>query len=564
MKKRLTREEFEKFDLETHGFIELTEDQLRYEVNGGWGKSSSSSTKSCGSGSSKSTGNSTSSKTTNTNTKNNASSKNTNTNTGSKQVANTNHAVANAKVGDTVTRNNGTTVTLTQGDINYAKAHDNTPNTATPAPAASSKQESTGTSGQKPGSTFVWGGSSGNANTNTNQNNVTYVSYTPGKIQQEQKAGQTEQGIGKSTGTSESVIMTGGDGLKQKEEQKAGAAYDRNASTGGVTNPSKKGKEILNSLGTKAKAVMKETVSDYMQAEKKKAQTIVNSFEMLGSECSSMLNRLRTKVQDGRKSNKTIDDVCMENCGNDVFGNNTGRYINLSRLQSETANRTTNKNLGYKENDVSGTIMYASDGRNPYAYPKTFEEWSGNVKDFWVNLAKNTELIPEGNVQVVVIRPNEDYGNSFNSLRVSIKNDSGEIKVYTDMVGANAEESMAKLYKGMTRPDGDYYYTTKDKNNSIYLKNEKYNSPSYVNILREITNDSRISESVRELINNDMYLSHCNVKKGNHYPGGPWSAGCAIVDGQEAQDTYIDFLNPHINENGIVDNVSIKYISGVY
>ena len=43
--------------------------------------------------------------------------------TGGREVANTNEAVAHAKPGDTVTRSDGTKVTISQGDINYAKSH---------------------------------------------------------------------------------------------------------------------------------------------------------------------------------------------------------------------------------------------------------------------------------------------------------------------------------------------------------------------------------------------------------------------------------------------------------
>ncbi len=96
--------DFKDFDLSN--FIELTEDQLRFEVNGG---SKSSGSK----------------------------------NTGSVHRENTNHAVANAKPGDTITRNNGTKVTLTKGDISWAKAHDNTPTTTPENQKQTSKTSST-------------------------------------------------------------------------------------------------------------------------------------------------------------------------------------------------------------------------------------------------------------------------------------------------------------------------------------------------------------------------------------------------------------------------------------
>ena len=40
---------------------------------------------------------------------------------GGAQIENSNEAVANAQVGDTLTRKDNTTVTITQGDIDWAK-----------------------------------------------------------------------------------------------------------------------------------------------------------------------------------------------------------------------------------------------------------------------------------------------------------------------------------------------------------------------------------------------------------------------------------------------------------
>ncbi len=173
--------------LEQEGCRVLTEDELRLKVNGGWGRSSSSSSSSSssrsggssssrssssGRSSSRSSGggnsskrNSGSTETTKTKTSfgqkvSNAissikswaqshaptnrmdkgyssSSKKDNDTAGtsqqhastsdtsrSREVENTNHAVANARPGDTITRSNGTKVTLKQSDIDYAKAHD--------------------------------------------------------------------------------------------------------------------------------------------------------------------------------------------------------------------------------------------------------------------------------------------------------------------------------------------------------------------------------------------------------------------------------------------------------
>ena len=60
----------------------------------------------------------------------------------SREIENTNHAVANARPGDTITRSNGTKVTLTQADINYAKAHDTT-SVSSSAPSAGTSVNTT-------------------------------------------------------------------------------------------------------------------------------------------------------------------------------------------------------------------------------------------------------------------------------------------------------------------------------------------------------------------------------------------------------------------------------------
>ena len=58
---------------------------------------------------------------------------------GGERVENSNEAVANAQVGDTVERKDGTVVTITQGDIDWAKEHTGTEgdNTSQTTPAAS-------------------------------------------------------------------------------------------------------------------------------------------------------------------------------------------------------------------------------------------------------------------------------------------------------------------------------------------------------------------------------------------------------------------------------------------
>ncbi|MCF0126282.1 MAG: hypothetical protein HUJ68_11120, partial [Clostridia bacterium] len=219
-----------------------------------------------------------------------------------------------------------------------------------------------------------------------------------------------------------------------------------------------------------------------------------------------------------------------------------------------------------KENNPSGTIMFSAGGKNPYNYPKTFDVWSNNVKNFWIDIAKKTDIIPEGHTQVLIIRPNDGYGDDFDSLRVAIKNTKGKgIEVLTQNVGANCVDDpvFIKKHDGYTRKDGDYYYTTKGL---LPQKNGSYNSGSFKNVLRSQTNDSHFTNEYINKVNSDMDLSHPNQFKNsnNEYAQTPRSAACDIVKGQAAQDIYMNFIDYHVGENGVIDNVSIKIISGVY
>lgn len=115
------RTEFENIDMSR--YISPLFDEL-LKINGGGLFSGSS-----GKGSSSSKGSSTASKSGASSISKGTGKSGSNSNdgvmskTGGREVANTNEAVAHAKPGDTVTRSDGTKVTISQGDINYAKSH---------------------------------------------------------------------------------------------------------------------------------------------------------------------------------------------------------------------------------------------------------------------------------------------------------------------------------------------------------------------------------------------------------------------------------------------------------
>ena len=69
---------------------------------------------------------------------------------GGERVENTHEAVANAQVGDTVERDNGEVVTITQGDIDWAKEHTGTGGTGSTQPTSAANEPVQGTDQVQP------------------------------------------------------------------------------------------------------------------------------------------------------------------------------------------------------------------------------------------------------------------------------------------------------------------------------------------------------------------------------------------------------------------------------
>ena len=200
--------------------------------------------------------------------------------------------------------------------------------------------------------------------------------------------------------------------------------------------------------------------------------------------------------------------------------------------------------------------FYHYAGNSPVRYidPDGWEVVFNKFPSKWETRTPFTSFI-----SVLILRPNSGYGDEFNSFRITISySDAAGVGRYYDMVGANAVDAdFAKEHKGMTLPDGSYYYTTKN-----LIKNEDgtYNSGSYKNVYRLETNDENIPEDTRKKINSDMYLSHPNKYKESkyEYASSPRSAGCNIVRGQEAQDIFMEILKLSLHP----EDIQIIIVSG--
>ncbi len=222
-------------------------------------------------------------------------------------------------------------------------------------------------------------------------------------------------------------------------------------------------------------------------------------------------------------------------------------------------------NYGYRDYSPQ-TVRFTTvdpirDGSNWFAYVNNDPV---NYVDLWGLLAsegkiQNQEIVftPKvfdnpriaskfsTSITVSVLRTNDNYGNSFDSMRITtMYSEFTGTMTYIDMIGANAaNEEFAKKNEGMTLPDGEYYLTG---NNLIKQPDGTFNSGTYENVYRLETNDSNIPETTRDKINSDFYLVHANQRMAeeNVYSAErPWSAGCSISQGGQSQhDVFMDFL----------------------
>lgn len=160
---------------------------------------------------------------------------------------------------------------------------------------------------------------------------------------------------------------------------------------------------------------------------------------------------------------------------------------------------------------------------------------------------------------ITIERQHDGYGNTFDStrtLKLTLRN--GKTKSFTDSVGSNAvSEEFADEHGGMTVPDGEYMATT------AWLTEQEdgtYDSASYANVLRIVTNDPNISEEDRDTINGGMFLFHATENKAGSSWTKPWSAGCTSgKGGQAGQDAFMGNIPNNIDINDI--GITIRSLS---
>ncbi|WP_255804400.1 hypothetical protein [Treponema denticola] len=175
-------------------------------------------------------------------------------------------------------------------------------------------------------------------------------------------------------------------------------------------------------------------------------------------------------------------------------------------------------------------------------------------------------------MDISIKREHDGYGNKFDSVRTieTVKLANGQVVKCNiqDMVGANAEsKAFADKHKGMTLPDGKYYFTADKLEKQA---DGTYNSACFQNTLRLQTKDSNIPKNIRDDINSKYFLFHATEYKEGYIPknGGnriwinPWSAGCisSITGGQSTHDDFMNMLTGITPENINVTITSKRHV----
>lgn len=276
-----------------------------------------------------------------------------------------------------------------------------------------------------------------------------------------------------------------------------------------------------------------------------------------GTSPSSSSNGGNTEADQSPTSDSNNMGKTKEGPPSVVSQRERGKAALLSRLDIEDF-------IKFEPKGMKGDIIRKYNHMKNYSSPIVAIDERGNY------IEKN-DFNVDG-MDISIKREHDGYGNKFDSVRTieTVKLANGQVVKCNiqDMVGANAEsKAFADKHKGMTLPDGKYYFTAEDLTEQA---DGTYNSACFQNTLRLQTKDTNIPEHIRKDINSKYFLFHATEYKEGFIPKDgkcriwidPWSAGCisSITGGQSTHDDFMNMLTGITPENISVTITSKRHV----
>lgn len=276
-----------------------------------------------------------------------------------------------------------------------------------------------------------------------------------------------------------------------------------------------------------------------------------------GTSPSSSSNDGNTEADQSPTSNSNNMGKTKEGPPSVISQRERGKAALLSRLDIEDF-------IKFEPQGMKGDIIRKYNHMKNYSSPIVAIDERGNY------IEKN-DFNVDG-MDISIKREHDGYGNKFDSVRTieTVKLANGQVVKCNiqDMVGANAEsKAFADKHKGMTLPDGKYYFTAEDLTEQA---DGTYNSACFQNTLRLQTKDTNIPEHIRKDINSKYFLFHATEYKEGFIPKDgkcriwidPWSAGCisSITGGQSTHDDFMNMLTGITPENISVTITSKRHV----